>query len=269
MSDFRSEKITPSTTRIFTSTGEVCYLVEGSEKAVLIDAGLGLGDLGSFVKTLTQKPVELVLTHGHMDHAGGAPAFGEARISPLEMATLESHSDMGMRKRYAKLWLGKEPEDSDFVSGPVNWKPLSDKDAFGLGGVTLVFYALPGHTPGFLAPLNIEERWVLLGDACNVMTLLAEVPPIPIESVKHALAAFRDEHSAKFDKVYVSHGPGDLPKAVLQGVIDVCDDILGGRTDDVPFPFMGEMMSLAKAVNFQDMSRLDGGIGNILYRKQA
>src|SRR5262245_39624199 len=47
------------------------YLLEGKDSALLIDAGFGLANLKSFVGQLTSKPLIIVNTHGHPDHAGG------------------------------------------------------------------------------------------------------------------------------------------------------------------------------------------------------
>ena len=47
------------------------YLVTGSERAALIDTGLGMsGDLNKVVRSLTNKPVICLLTHCDPDHAG-------------------------------------------------------------------------------------------------------------------------------------------------------------------------------------------------------
>src|SRR6266542_2595508 len=51
---------------------ESLYLVEGSNKAVLIDAGTNIKDLDKIVATITKKPVMLVATHVHPDHTGSA-----------------------------------------------------------------------------------------------------------------------------------------------------------------------------------------------------
>jgi len=51
---------------------ESLYLVEGSEKAALIDAGTTITGLDKIVASLTKKPVMLVVTHAHPDHAGSA-----------------------------------------------------------------------------------------------------------------------------------------------------------------------------------------------------
>ena len=47
------------------------YLLLGEEKALLIDTGWGAGNLRGLVEKLTDKPVEVILTHGHLDHSGG------------------------------------------------------------------------------------------------------------------------------------------------------------------------------------------------------
>ena len=53
-----------------------CYLVIGSEKALLIDAGIGAGNLKKCVEQVTDKPIILAITHRHYDHVGGAWQFG-------------------------------------------------------------------------------------------------------------------------------------------------------------------------------------------------
>jgi hydroxyacylglutathione hydrolase len=61
--------------------GEVtAYLVVGSERAVLLDTGLGLGNIRDEVHQVTEKPVTVVNTHGHVDHVGGNHLFPEVYI---------------------------------------------------------------------------------------------------------------------------------------------------------------------------------------------
>ena len=56
------------------------YLVEGADSALLIDTGLGTADLASFVKKLTSKPLIVVNTHGHPDHAGSNHQFRKVYV---------------------------------------------------------------------------------------------------------------------------------------------------------------------------------------------
>ena len=51
------------------------FLIEGEEKAALIDTGCGIGHLAESVKELTDKPLIILVTHGHFDHDGGVKQF--------------------------------------------------------------------------------------------------------------------------------------------------------------------------------------------------
>lgn len=53
------------------------FLIVGEEKALLIDTGTGVCDLPATLRYLTDKPVQVVLTHGHPDHAGAIGWFDE------------------------------------------------------------------------------------------------------------------------------------------------------------------------------------------------
>lgn len=51
------------------------FLFVGTERALLLDTGIGIGDLKGLVEEITDKPYDVVLTHGHRDHTGGAGWF--------------------------------------------------------------------------------------------------------------------------------------------------------------------------------------------------
>ena len=52
-----------------------CYLLCGTEKAVFIDTGLGVGNIREIVDSLTSLPVTVMTTHVHWDHIGGHRYF--------------------------------------------------------------------------------------------------------------------------------------------------------------------------------------------------
>ena len=62
-------------------------LIIGEEKALLIDTGYGFGELAGFVRTLTDKPLEVVLTHGHTDHCGGNSQFPMVYMNMMDVPT--------------------------------------------------------------------------------------------------------------------------------------------------------------------------------------
>lgn len=59
-----------------------CYLLIGEERALLIDCGLGIGDIKGAVEKITDKPITVVATHGHVDHAGGDGQFEKFTSTP-------------------------------------------------------------------------------------------------------------------------------------------------------------------------------------------
>ena len=46
-------------------------LVIGKERALLFDLGIGADDFGAAARTLTDLPLTVILSHGHIDHIGG------------------------------------------------------------------------------------------------------------------------------------------------------------------------------------------------------
>lgn len=82
---FCSERVSQHITRIFGFCSELMYLIEGSHEAILIDTGCGVGSLATYVHTLTEKPVRVLLSHGHLDHAMGSTEFEKVHLSPLDM----------------------------------------------------------------------------------------------------------------------------------------------------------------------------------------
>ena len=140
MNDFKINSLTSRVTRITAPCGEMMYLLEGSEKAALIDSGLGFGSLLEAVRELTQKPVILLLTHGHVDHAMGAEEFGEVWMSPLDREIFLRHSDLSVRKNELAISpLAKRGADWTIqpAADPDRFHPLEDGSRFDLGGVTL------------------------------------------------------------------------------------------------------------------------------------
>ena len=55
-------------------------MIVGKEKAMLIDTGHGYGNLKQVVKSITDKPLYIVNTHGHLDHTSGNAQFEEKYI---------------------------------------------------------------------------------------------------------------------------------------------------------------------------------------------
>ncbi|MDE6943850.1 MAG: MBL fold metallo-hydrolase [Lachnospiraceae bacterium] len=271
MVQFHAEKISEHATRIYGLAGEQMYLVEGAQKAALIDTGSGAGSLRQYVESLTDRPVIVLVTHGHVDHAMGAPEFDTVYMSRKDDYIYVQHCELEVRKRF----LSESPKFADVteeeyipVTPPDAFLDMEEGDVFDLGGISIEIYACPGHTRGSLCMLIREERTLITGDACNGFTFLFDAYSTGLSTYEKNLQELKSKTAGKFDRIYLSHGPGrDYPAVLLDEVLEVCEDIKNGNVDDVPFESRGRKAHLAKALS-KEGGRLDGKIGNIVYNKE-
>lgn len=269
MMHFKTEKVTDRVTRIYAFASELMYLVEGEQRAVLLDTGSGIGSLKDCVSGLTDKPVTVLITHGHVDHAMGAIEFDEVYLSHLDEYIYRPHADTAFRREgLAEITRDPACEEGDFLlAAPFEkFRDLKGGDTFDLGGLHIDVYDCPGHTKGSVVMLLREERALLLGDACNSFTFLFDTYSDTVCEYEESLRRLLSQVQGKYDSVYLSHGSGCGHKEMIEDVIRVCEDIRAGRTDDVFFPFRDTSGLIAKAVD-ENGQRLDGGRGNIVYSR--
>lgn len=131
-------------------SSETMYLVEGKRKAVLIDAGTVIPGLDKIVAQITRKPVTLILTHVHPDHAGAVGCFDEVWINPADTVFVPAFM----------------PE----YKGTIRF--LEHGQMIKLGGRTLETYFTPGHTPGSTTFLEVGTEHGFSGDSYGNGNLL-------------------------------------------------------------------------------------------------
>ena len=268
MEFYTAEKLSDHLVRIRDITGVFMYLAKGSEGALLIDTGCGIGDLKGFAEGLTELPLTVVCTHGHMDHAGGADQFERVYLSPEDMELTFTHCTVENRKEYALMALRGQ---RDIVGGldfsPVRkspYEPLYPGQEFLLGGITVRALPLKGHTQGSMCMLFCEERSILFGDACNPSVFLFDRETSSVEEYRQELEAFR-RYEPLYDTVWLSHGDGNpIEKRILEECIEVCDEILEGKDQKAEFGFMGGTYRAAHEM-LPSQLRKDGGLANIIY----
>lgn len=262
---FKTEKVTERITRIYAFATELMYLVEGTEKAVLIDTGSGIGSLKACVEQLTDKPVIVLVTHGHVDHAMGVAEFENVYMSHEDDYIYEKHgTDAFRRSCFSTVTPPFEAGEENLIPTMKlsEIKNLTEGDRFDLGGISVKIYACPGHTRGSVVMLIPEERLLITGDACNLFTFVYDDYSTTITEYEESLKALLEKVSGKYDNVLLSHGDGNGYPELIEDVIQVCEDIKAGRTDDVPFEFAGTTGLVAKTVDPSGRKR-----GNIVYSK--
>jgi len=254
------------------ASGEFVYLVLGSHDALLIDTCLGIGNLREQVEALTTLPVTVAITHGHIDHAMGAPEWNDAWMNLLDTDVYRSMCSYDDRMGYLAANVGSEraaqwadvfvPETPDYA-----FQPLADGQVFDLGGVTVEAVWFPGHTPGCTAMLLVEDRILITGDACNVATFLFDENASSVTDYRATVEQVAKRLDGRYDRVFMQHHVMDAVPNLLQEMLDVCDRVLTGTDDAIPRKMMGRDARLAMDAN-ATMQRLDGGCANLLYNPE-
>lgn len=131
---------------------------EETQQGVVVDPG---GDLERIIATARQQGVNIVkilLTHGHIDHAGGA-----AKLAAQLGVTIEGPQEE------ERFWIDQLPQQGQMFGfahvaafTPDRW--LSDGDKVHFGNVTLDVLHCPGHTPGHVVFFHSPSRLAIVGD---------------------------------------------------------------------------------------------------------
>lgn len=196
------------------------FVIVGEKRALVLDCGNGIGDLRWVIENrITDKPYDVVLTHNHADHIGGAGFFDEVWIheADSDWSDLLVPPTLEGRKGYAELIRGREnknynydPERDivDWQKEPVK-KILKDGQVFDLGGRTVTIYHCPGHTEGECVAIDDKSKILFSGDACNRNFLLNQnVGGSKEEALRLTLEGLERIYAMKgtaFETVYNAH----------------------------------------------------------------
>lgn len=136
MGEYKIEKLRDGLYAIDDSDDSSFYVVEGTQRAAVIDTGMGTEDILPVINSVTALPCVLLITHAHGDHMKFAGNFQERYISSRDIPLIPMFVDrMGMSKSLAQISYGELEPGNRIDLG---------------GGVTIEAVAMYGHTPGSL-----------------------------------------------------------------------------------------------------------------------
>lgn len=202
-----------------------CYLITGIERVILVDTGMGVGNIKTIVNQYTDLPIQVVNTHSHWDHIGGNHLFEEIAIHEAEAEKIKQE----VANKFLRIQMRKEnlsrPLPAFFSlenyhipsSNPT--RLLKDGDSLNLGNYKLEVLHLPGHSPGSICLWNNEWGQLFTGDVIYSGPLYAHLHgsnlPQYIRSIKRL-----NQILDSVEILFPAHNQTPLDRSFLEEVIE-------------------------------------------------
>ena len=184
------------------------FLLEGSEKAVLIDSGMNCPDALDLARKCTDKPLILLNTHGDGDHTSGTGCFREIHM----------HED-----DFIKCEVNTRYPDTKLVK-------VNDGDVIELGNRPLKLIHIPGHTYGSIAILDVNSRVLYAGDSVQKGHIFMFGDKRDVESYEASLNKLIDMKD-QYDTIVASHDEPIIPGDYAVKVRDAWRKVRAGEVD--------------------------------------
>ena len=127
-------------------------------KGAFVDPGGDIDRLLAAAKTAKVQIEKLLLTHGHIDHAGGTGQLAALLSVPIEGPHIEERFWLDQLAMQSKMF--GFPAVTDFT--PSRW--LNDGDTVTVGKQALQVLYTPGHTPGHIVFFHAPTKLAIVGD---------------------------------------------------------------------------------------------------------
>ena len=129
-----------------------------TKKAAVVDPGGDLDRILAEAQRLGVAIEKILITHGHIDHAGGAAKLARELGVPIEGPQQEDRFWIEGMPQQSRMFGFHEVETFE----PDRW--LEEGDTVTVGEETLSVIHTPGHTPGHVVFLHADARLAIVGD---------------------------------------------------------------------------------------------------------
>ena len=192
---------------------ESLYLLEGKDRAILIDAGTEIIGLDKIVASITSKPVTLVATHVHPDHTGSAiNSFPLIWINPGDTAYIP--------------WIMPD------YKGEIHF--LTDGEILDLGDRQIEVVFTPGHTQGSITFVDTKAGYGFSGDSFGSGNLLLDLDFSTLIATCEKMESVMKKYGVT--QLYPGHFTGsnfETPQR-LKDIMTLSRDVLSGKIKGEP-----------------------------------
>ncbi len=182
-----------------------CYIImdEHNNEAVIVDPGGDEEDIISIIEEFKADPKYILLTHGHIDHIGGAVNLKNKYNIPIVI-----------NKKDEELILSSAYMFGSFGNGKKADMNVKDGDKLKIGNMDILCIETPGHTPGgmsYLVEDNVFTGDTLFAGSIGRTDLSGGDYETIIKSINTKLIPLGEEI-----KVFPGHGPQSTIKREKQ-----------------------------------------------------
>ncbi len=194
-----------------------CYLLNGRDRCLLIDTGLGICNIYDEVRKLTDKPTTAIATHIHWDHIGGHKYFSSFYAHGAETDWLKGKFPLSadtvreMAADRCELPDGFDINAYEMFQGTPA-KVVDDGDIIDLGGRKIEVLHTPGHSPGHMCFWEKERGYLFTGDLVYKGVLLAYYPSTDPAAYLLSLEKIAE---LRADKVFPAHHSLDIQPEII------------------------------------------------------
>ena len=229
---FKTQRVSDGIWSIAGPANDLIYLIIGSKSAMLVDTGMGIGNLADVVKSLTNLPVIVVNTHGHSDHAGGNSNFEVVWLHPNDDSMMRILCTDQYRLNDLRASIGGEsPKYAGMVAGMVHFQPprinpIKGGQIFNLGDRQFEVLETPGHTPGSVCLLSVKEKIIFTGDSIVATPVWLYLEhSVSLKTYYESLRKIKERENS-FEILFPGHLPTLLGKEYLDDLIICTGEVL-------------------------------------------
>jgi len=211
---------------------DLMYLIIGTEKAMLLDTGIGLGKVSDVVKKMTDLPLIVVNSHHHYDHAGGNAQFKRVYAHKKAIKTIQEQNSLQMRKSFfesqknRREYSGCPTYDEDIKRiGTFELVPIEEGYIFDLGDIQLETIFTPGHTEDAICLLDRKNKILFSADT------LVSTPTLVFDYYSPTLSVYQKSLQKlwnlkdQFELIFPGHYLKPIGKVYLRDMIQCVEDI--------------------------------------------